>query len=132
MDIMELAVAYGQAWGTHDVDAILALHSEDTVFHVHGDGAPPAEGAEAVREQISEQLAQTPDLSFEPRRVYFGADHFVSEYVMSGTVEGKPFSCEGVDVIAVADGLVTRKDTYADWAVYARQTGLDLSAAEPS
>jgi ketosteroid isomerase-like protein len=130
MDITELAVAYGEAWGAHDVDAIMALHTDDTVFHVHGDGAPPADGAAAVREQIAQQLGQSPDLRFEPKRVYFGEGHFVSEYEMSGTVEGKPFSCEGVDVIAVSDGKVTRKDTYADWAVYARQTGLDLSAAD--
>ena len=30
---------------------------------------------------------------------------------MSGTSEGKPFACEGVDVIAVSDGFIARKDT---------------------
>lgn len=49
---------------------------------------------------------------------------------MSGTADGKPFACDGVDVIAVADGVVTRKDTYADWAVYARQVGLEPVAPE--
>jgi hypothetical protein len=33
--ILELAVAYGQAWASHDPDAIVALHTEDAVFHLH-------------------------------------------------------------------------------------------------
>jgi ketosteroid isomerase-like protein len=130
MDIQNLALEYSKAWGEHDLDAIMALHSEDTVFHIHGDDGAAATGAAAVRQAIGALLAQSPDLAFEPRRVYFGDGHFVSEYVMSGTVDGKPFSCEGVDVIAVADGLVARKDTYADWLLYARQVGLpDTPAA---
>jgi len=130
MDIQELALKYATAWGKHDLDAIMALHSDDNVFHVHGDDGEPATGSAEVREVIAALLAQSPDLSFESKRVHFGDDHFVSEYVMSGTADGKPFVCDGVDVIAVADGLVTRKDTYADWVVYARQIGLGPVAPE--
>ena len=48
---------------------------------------------------------------------------------MSGTSEGKPFACEGVDVIAVSDGLITRKDTYVDWAAMQRQLDVELTAS---
>ena len=54
---------------------------------------------------------------------------FVSEYEMSGTAEGKPFACEGVDVIAVSDGLIARKDTYLDWAAMQRQLDVELTAS---
>jgi len=39
----------------------------------------------------------------------------VFEYDMSGNVDGSPFICDGVDVIAITDGLVARKDTYLDY-----------------
>lgn len=102
----------------------MALHTRDTIFQLHGDNGAPATGIVAVREALSAALARSPDLSFERRRVYFGEAHFVSEYVMTGTVDDKPFACDGVDVFAVRDGLVARKDTYADWVAYERQVGL--------
>ena len=124
MNIQELASQYGRAWAEHNPDAVIALHTEDTVFHVHGEGRPPAVGAAAVREAIGAALALSPDLRFERSRVHLGQDHLVTEYVMSGTVDGKPFSCEGCDVITVRDGLVARKDTYLDWAKLAGQVDL--------
>lgn len=33
--IPELAVTYNQAWASHDPDALVALHTEDAVFHLH-------------------------------------------------------------------------------------------------
>jgi ketosteroid isomerase-like protein len=124
MDIRELAVRYGQAWAERDLDAVMALHTEDTIFQVHRDNDEPATGSAAVREAFRAVLAWAPELRFERRRVYLGEAHFVSEYVMSGTVGGKPFACDGVDVIAVRDGRVARKDSYADWIAYERQVGL--------
>jgi len=49
--------------------------------------------------------------------------HIVFEYDMSGPFGGSPFVCDGVDVIAVADGLVTRKDTYLDYIKLTEQIG---------
>jgi steroid delta-isomerase-like uncharacterized protein len=128
MDIQELAIQYAQAWGERDPDAIIALHTEDTVFHIHGEGAEPAVGREAARALVAEQFVASPDLSMQPTRVHFGEDHFVAEFTMSGTREGKEFSCDGVDVLSVKDGLVARKDSYADWALYMRQVGMELGA----
>ena len=124
----ELAARYGAAWAKHDLDAIVAMHTDDTVFHLHG-FSEPATGLAAVRETIAATFARSPDLRFEKSRVYIGDEHFVSEYRMSGTSEGKPFACEGVDVIAVSDGLITRKDTYVDCAAMQRQLDLELTAS---
>lgn len=123
MDIRELAIQYGKAWAERDLDAVTALHTEDTIFQIHGDNGEPAIGASAVREAFAAVLTRSSDLRFERRRVYLGEAHFVSEYVMSGSVGGKPFTCDGVDVIAVRDGRVARKDSYADWIAYSRQVG---------
>lgn len=118
-----LAYRYGKAWAAHDLDAMMALHTEDTVFQIHAPGESEAVGAGAVRAAFEAALTRSPDLRFDRVRVSFGESHFVSEYVMSGTVAGRPFRCDGVDIFAVRDGLVAGKDTYADWLTYERQVG---------
>ncbi len=126
----EFAVSYSQAWAEHDPDAIVAMHTDDMVFHMHG-YAEPVTGRDAVRGAIAAVFDQSPDIRFEKRRVHFGEDHFVSEYEVSGTFNGKPFACEGIDVFILRDGLIARKDTYMDWLAVQGQVGLDL-AATPS
>lgn len=126
--IQDFATAYGQAWAQHDPDAIVAMHTADTVFHQHGIGEP-AVGNDAVRQAITDVFAQAPDLAFAPGRMHFGEDHFVVEYEMSGSAGGRSFACDGVDVFTVRDGLVARKDTYVDLAGLMRQTEIDPSAA---
>ena len=122
VEIQELAARYGAAWAAHDLGAIMAMHTDDTVFHLHG-GGDPAVGLAATREAFAAAAAQWPDIRFEKTRVYIGANHFVSEYRRSGSSEGKHFSCDGADVIAVTDGRVARKDTYLDWPAIERQLG---------
>ena len=118
----ELAGQYHLAWTALDVEAIVALHTEDSVFHLHG-VTEPAAGPLSIRQTINALLRLVPDLHFEAKRAYFGPDHIVFEYDMSGTVGETPFVCDGADVIAVQDGLVARKDTYLDLAAYQRQVG---------
>ena len=120
--VNNLAESYGAAWEAHDVDAVVALHTTESVFHVHGLGEK-AFGRNAVRFLVAALLEQVPDVHFEHKRVYVGADHLALEYDMSGTARGSRFVCDGVDVIAVRDGLVARKDTYLDLVALERQIG---------
>jgi steroid delta-isomerase-like uncharacterized protein len=122
--LVEFAKAYSGAWAAHDPDAIAAMHTDDSVFDLHG-VKEPATGRAAVRDLIAMLLTAVPDLRFEPRRVHFGSEHFVSEYVMRGTAEGKQFAIVGADVFTMRDGLVARKDTYLNWLAYQRQVGVD-------
>jgi len=122
LTVEELAMAYHGAWVELDPDAIIALHSLDSVFHMHG-AAEAVTGRDAVKELIVALLKLVPDLKFEPKRLYSGDDHIVFEYDMSGTFNGSPFICDGVDVIAVTHGLVTRKDTYLDYITLTEQIG---------
>jgi uncharacterized protein (TIGR02246 family) len=46
MNQAQLAAEYAEAWADHDPDAIVSLHTEDTVFHLHGD-LRPATGRQA-------------------------------------------------------------------------------------
>ena len=122
--LVDIAKEYSRAWAEHDPDAIAAMHTDDSVFHLH-DICAPATGRPAVRELIVALLAAAPDVRFDLKRIHFGSEHFVSEYVMSGTAEGQTFAIAGADVFMIRDGLVARKDSYLDWLAYQQQMGFD-------
>ena len=134
--IETLADRYGEAWNRQDLDAIVALHAPDGIFHLHVPGSEPVQGREAIRESFAGSLAQLPDVHCEPVRLRAGADFWVLESRMSGTVaapievEGQRLEAPGtrvevdfVDVIAVADGLLARKDSYLDGLAFQQQMG---------
>ena len=127
-EVQDLAVRYGAAWADRDVDAIVAMHTEDTVYHLHG-GGEPAVGVAATRDAFAAALAQWPDLSFQRTQVYVGERHFVSQYRMSATAEGRRIVCDGVDVFAVDGGKVARKDTYLDWPAIQKQLAQTVPAS---
>jgi steroid delta-isomerase-like uncharacterized protein len=134
--IRMLAERYGEAWNRQDLDAIMDLHTDDSVFQAHAAGTPPAEGKRAVREAFAGYLALLPDINFAERALHVGDDHWVLESTMSGTatgsieVEGESLGTDGarveidcVDVIEVRDGLVASKQTYIDSLAMQRQLG---------
>jgi steroid delta-isomerase-like uncharacterized protein len=135
--ISELADRYGEAWNSQDVDAIADLHTEDSVFQLHIPGGAPVEGRDAIRAAFAAFVEQLPDINFATRRLYAGEDHWVLESTLTGTVaapmelDGEQLDARGskievdcVDVIAVRDGKVARKETYLDAVAFQRQMGL--------
>jgi steroid delta-isomerase-like uncharacterized protein len=134
--IRMLAERYGEAWNRQDLDAIMDLHTDDSVFIAHAAGSVPADGKEAVREAFAGYLALLPDINFAERALHVGDHHWVLESTMSGTV-AQPIEVEGealgdrgarievdcVDVIEVRDGLVASKQTYIDSLAMQRQLG---------
>ena len=113
--IFELAERYSDAWHSHDADAIVALHTDDTTFHMHA-GDAPARGRDAVRDTFAGILQQWPDLHFHPVALRFGEDFWVAEWRMTGTnsESGAKMDAEAVDVITVRNARVHTKDTYVD------------------
>jgi steroid delta-isomerase-like uncharacterized protein len=130
-DHLDLAMRYHAAWAAHDPDAIIALHTQDTVFHTHGMGEANV-GRAATREAIVGLFALAPDLAFETKTVYFGDAHVVTEYVVSGTANGTTFAVDGVDVFQVRDNLIARKDTYMDTAGLQQQLAADPATMTPA
>jgi steroid delta-isomerase-like uncharacterized protein len=133
--LLDLATRYSKAWSDRDVDAILALHSDDSTFHVHGASAR-AQGREEIRGALEAFFKTWTGTRFEGRARNFGEDHWVLEYTLHATLSGphkvarqtidgtgQEVSFDGVDIVRVSDGRVTSKDSYIDGLAVLDQLG---------
>src|SRR5262245_27140666 len=75
---------YNDAWNQHDVDAIVALHTEDSVFENHTSGGLGVGKAE-IRRIVEAVFATFPDIRFEGRRQYVREDVVVQEWTATAT-----------------------------------------------
>jgi steroid delta-isomerase-like uncharacterized protein len=123
--VHDLFDRYAEAWGRHDPDAIVALHTEDTRFHAHI-GQHPAIGKTAVRQAFTALFAQVPNLAFEQVSLKTTNDGWAVEWKMSGTLAGSDhtFEVDLIDLITVEGGLVKSKDSYLDAVSMQAQLGL--------
>jgi steroid delta-isomerase-like uncharacterized protein len=135
-ELQEFIDRYNAAWNDHDVEAIVSMHTDDSVFENHVTGDVNV-GSEQIVRAISGIFAVFPDLAFEARRAYIREDLVVQEWTATGTHEGtmtragieiaptgRKVEYKGMDVIPIRDGLVARKDVYSDSITLLRQLGL--------
>jgi steroid delta-isomerase-like uncharacterized protein len=133
--IEEMAARYGEAWNSQDLEAILAHHAEDGVFHLHA-GAEPVQGIEAVRGTFAGFIAQWPDINFDQQRLIADDGGWLLASTMSGTLAqplelngsviaepGAKIAVDALDVIDVRDGLIVAKHTYLDSVALLQQLG---------
>jgi steroid delta-isomerase-like uncharacterized protein len=129
--------AYNDAWNRHDVEAVVALHTEDSVFQNHTSGGH-AQGREAIREVVAGVFRALPDIHFSTRRLYVRDDLVVQEWTATATHSqpitargqtvpptGRRITWNGMDVIPMRGGKVARKDVYSDSISYLKQLGVD-------
>src|SRR5256885_10526274 len=127
---------YNDAWNAHDIDAVVAMHTEDSVFENHVTGDVNV-GREQIGSAIRGIFSVFPDLSFEGRRQYLREDLVVQEWTARGTHEGtmcrggiaveptgRKVDYKGMDVIPIRHGLVARNDVYSDSITLLRQLSL--------
>ena len=127
--------AYNEAWNSHDLDTIIAMHAPDMVFENHTAGES-AQGNE-VRGHIGSIFETWPDIHFETRRLYVRDGVVTQEWTATAThanemrrgelvaaPTGKRIEWNGIDVIPFEEGLVKRKDVYSDSVSILRQVGL--------
>ena len=140
-ELEKVIAAYGDAWNSHSVEAILAMHTADSVFENHTSGGAGV-GKDAIREILNGVFAAFPDIRFDARRTYVRDGVVTQEWTATGTLAipytkgnttvqptGKKVSWNGVDVIPFAGNLVARKDVYVDSVGFLRALGfkqLDL------
>jgi uncharacterized protein (TIGR03086 family) len=103
------------AFGSGDVDAIMALMTDDCLFEATGP-APDGvrhEGADAVREVWVELFGQTRDAAFTEEESYAGGDRGVLRWRFDWTSDdGAPGHVRGADVLRFRDGKVCEKLSY--------------------
>src|ERR1043166_3058256 len=135
-ELQEFIDRYNAAWNDHDVEAIVSMHTEDSVFENHVTGDVNV-GREQIGRAITGIFAVFPDLTFEKRRADVRDDLVVQEGAARGAHEGpmnrsgmtieptgKKVEYKGMDVIPIHNGLVARKDVYSDSITLLRQLGL--------
>lgn len=132
----QLFADYGDAWASHDADAIANFHADDGIFHLHA-GADEIRGREAIRDTFAGFLAQFPDLHFAEQQKMVEDWGWVVRWTMSGTLAlpfdtgtavaepGGRIDVDALDLITVEEGLLTAKHTYMDWATALRQMGVE-------
>jgi steroid delta-isomerase-like uncharacterized protein len=136
VSLQEAIERYNNAWNSHDLDAISAMHAPGMVFANHTAGES-ATGDE-VREHIGSIFETWPDIHFETRRLYVRDGVVTQEWTATAThakrmtrgelvaePTGTTVTWDGVDVIPFdAEGLIERKDVYSDSVSILRQVGL--------
>lgn len=108
-DVLAVIDAFGAAWADHDLDAALALVTDDCVFDATG---PAPDGAAAVgRDAIRaawEPIFGDPTSRFEPEETFAAGDRVVQRWTYSW--DGGHI--RGVDVMRVRAGRVCEKLSY--------------------
>ncbi len=102
--------AFNEAFGRHDVDAVMALMTDDCVFE---NTLPPPDGErhvgqEAVRRFWTEFFAGTPQARFETEEIVVAGDRATVRWRFdwgSGSVRG-------IDLFKVRAGKVAEKLSY--------------------
>ena len=106
---------FSAAFGSGDVDAIMALMTDDCVFEATGP-APDGvrhEGAAAVRAVWDELFGQTQDPVFTEEESFVAGDRGVLRWRFDWTDgEGVPGHVRGVDVLRLRHGKVAEKLSY--------------------
>lgn len=111
LDVVE---RFNDAFNRHDVDAIMALMTDDCVFD---NTRPPPDGERfqgraAVRAFWEAFFLRSPHARFEAEEVFAAADRCVVRWVYHWVRDGTPGHIRGVDVFRVRDGRVAEKFSY--------------------
>ena len=109
MDALETVEAFGKARGDHDLDAALALVTDDCVFDATGpapDGSRHV-GKDAVRAAWQAIFDDTGS-RFEAEETFGAGDRVVQRW----RYDWGDGHVRGVDVFRVRDGLVAEKLSY--------------------
>jgi ketosteroid isomerase-like protein len=113
--VEEVVRRFVAAWEAWDLDAIIAVMSDDAVFESTGP-APDGlriEGAAAIRAEWHAMVGATRDASFSFEETFVSGDRAAARWVFSWTNDdGSAGHIRGVDVLRVEGDSVVEKLSY--------------------
>ena len=105
---------FNEAFGRQDVDAVMALMTEDCIFD-NTRPSPDGErlvGQRPVRAFWEQFFARSPQARFEAEETFACGDRCVVRWVYHWVRDGKAGHVRGVDIFRVRDGKVAEKLSY--------------------
>jgi ketosteroid isomerase-like protein len=110
----EVVDRFNEAFNRHDVDAVMAMMTEDCVFE-NTRPAPDGErveGAHRVRAAWEAFFARSPDARFDTEEMFEAGDRVVVRWVYHWLRDGKAGHVRGVDLFRVRRGRIAEKLSY--------------------
>lgn len=115
-DNAAVMAAFGDAFNRHDLDAIMALMTDDCVFNSFAGPdicGTHFEGQEEVRRGFMKIWEVCPDANFGETDNFISGDRGVSEWLFTGTThDGERIEVNGVDIFTFRDGKIAVKDAF--------------------
>ena len=111
---LDVVNRFNDAINRHDVTAVAALLSDDTVFENTGpvpDGTR-LEGKAAVAAFWEKWLVTNADATFEAEDVVVAGDRCTVQWIYRKMRDGKPWHLRGIDLFTVRGGKVAAKLSY--------------------
>ena len=111
---IEVVSRFNEAFGRHDVAAVMQAMTDDCVFE-NTRPAPDGErieGQQAVRAFWEKLFERSPQARFTTEEMFAAGDRCVVRWRYDWVREGKAGHVRGVDVFRVRDGKVAEKLSY--------------------
>jgi steroid delta-isomerase-like uncharacterized protein len=114
--VIELLDRFASAWNRHDLDALIAMMTDDCVFESSAGpdvNGQRSEGRDAVRAAYAAVFAAFPDAQWANPRHFVAGDRAVSEWTFRGTQrDGKRVEVAGCDLFTLRDGRIAVKNSF--------------------
>jgi ketosteroid isomerase-like protein len=114
LDPLSVVQRFNDAFNSHDLDAIMALMTDDCVFE-NTRPAPDGtrvEGQAAVRECWRQLFTNSPQARFESTDMFACGDRCVVHWTYHWVKPSGSGHVRGVDILRVRDGKVAEKLAY--------------------
>ena len=109
------------AFNRHDLDAIMALFTDECVFESPRGAEPWGTrfvGRAQVREGLAARFRGIPDVHYGDDSHFVGGERGASEWTLTGTTtDGERLEVRGCDLWTFEGGRIARKDSY--WKIVA-------------
>jgi steroid delta-isomerase-like uncharacterized protein len=115
-DSLKLVERFADAWNRHDLDALMSMMTDDSVFEASAGpevNGQRSEGKQAVRAAYAAVFETFPDAHWANARHFIAGNRGVSEWTFTGTQkDGKRVEVTGCDLFTFRDGKIAIKNSY--------------------